>query len=612
MKESSRYRVDLRELTFVLFEHFKIGELLGVPPFEDWGEEECLEVLKHAARLSQEVLAPLNARGDREGCRLESGQVIIPKGFSEAWNRLYEAGYKTLDVPLEKGGQGAPTGLKTLVEEIITGANSAFAMYPGLTAGAAEVIQSFGTADQKRRYVEPMYAGRFAGTMCLTEPDAGSDVGASRSRAFKNPDGSYRIVGTKLFISAGDHDLTENVIHLVLARAEGAPPGTKGLSLFVVPKRRVDANGASGERNDVQVTRLEHKMGLHGSATCQLTFGENGECVGELVGPAENVGMSQMFKLMNFARLAVGVQAVAMASTAYLNALDYAKERKQGADVHRWKDPTAPRVSILQHADVRRMLLDMKAKVEGIRAMLVKVGLHHDRTLALEGRDDQASAYHKGQVELLTPIVKAYASDQAFLICATAIQVLGGAGYTKDHPIEQYLRDSKVFSIYEGTNHIQAMDLVGRKLAQAGSAHVMQYLADLNAFIEKHREHPVLAAEVNLLARAQEAVAGTVMSFMAWSQGERLELIPAVANRFLEMMAELTVGWLLLDQAIIALAAQSGLSPEHPDRHFYEGKKYAAVYFARNVLPDVAHKAQLIAAEDRSVLDIPAEAFASS
>ncbi|HEY3446106.1 MAG TPA: acyl-CoA dehydrogenase [Myxococcales bacterium] len=606
MAAINRYRLSLRELQFVLFEQLKLNELLGKPPFDAWGEEEALSVLKQTARYAQEVLGPLSGSGDREGCRLEGGKVQAPKGFKDAWKGLYEAGFKTLGIPVDEGGQGAPRALSSVVEEILAGANTAFAMYPGLSAGAAETIAHFGTPEQKQRYLEPMYSGRFSGTMCLTEAEAGSDVGACRTRATKNPDGTYSISGGKMFITAGDHDLAENVVHLVLARVDGAPAGTKGLSLFIVPKIRVRADGSLGEPNDVQVARLEEKMGLHGSATCQLAFGDDGKCLGELVGTQENLGMPQMFKLMNFARLLVGLQGVAIASSAYLNALEYARERKQGPDFKRFKDPSAPKVTIVQHADVRRMLLDMKARVEGIRAMILTLAAHHDRALALAGQDDAKAAYHQGQVELLTPLVKSYSSDQAFQICATAIQVLGGAGYTADHPIDQYLRDSKVFSIYEGTNHIQAMDLVGRKLGLAGGAHLKSFLTDIATFVARHQNHPALGEAVGSLARAQEAVAGSAKTFLGWSQSpEKAELIPANANRFLDMMSELTVGWLLLDQAVIAGEAAAKLGAEHPDQAFYAGKKYAALYFARNVLPTVADKARLVAGEDRSAIEVP-------
>jgi alkylation response protein AidB-like acyl-CoA dehydrogenase len=320
-----------------------------------------------------------------------------------------------------------------------------------------------------------------------------------------------------------------------------------------------------------------------------------------------------MFHLMNSARIGVGIQSLAIASSAYLNALDYARERKQGSSIKQWKDATAPRVPIIEHPDVRRMLLDMKARVEGLRALAVKLTMHIDHAHAIEktGGDKALAEYHTGQVDLLVPLIKAYGSDQAFQICATAIQVYGGAGYLKDWPVEQYCRDSKIFSIYEGTNHIQAMDLVGRKLMQRGGANVQAYGKDVGTFVAKHKEHAELKDAVAALAQAMEALTATGGKFMQWFGGGKLEMVPAVANRFLEMMSETTIGWLLLEQAVIAHDAMAKLSPDHPDRSFYTGKLFAAQYFAANVLPGVAAKAQLIAREDRSAVEVPIEAFVS-
>jgi hypothetical protein len=415
--------------------------------------------------------------------------------------------------------------------------------------------------------------------------------------------------GTKAFISAGDQDMSENIVHMVLARTPEAPPGTKGLSLFIVPKLRPD-----GSSNDVVVAGIEHKMGINASSTAQLVFGEGGGCIGELVGEVENRGMPQMFHLMNYARIGVGLQGLAIASSAYLNALEYARDRKQGSSIRQWKDATAPRVPIIEHADVRRMLLDMKARVEGIRALGVKLAMHIDRANVIEktGGDKEFAEYHQGQVDLLVPLIKAYGSDQGFSICATAIQVYGGAGYLHDWPVEQYCRDSKVFSIYEGTNHIQAMDLVGRKLMQRSGANVQAFGRDVGAFVAAHKDHPALKDAVAELGRAMEALTATGGKFMAWFGGGHMEMVPAVANRFLEMMAETVVGWLLLEQAVIAEAAGQRLAADHPDRAFYDGKRFAAQYFAFNVLPTVVSKAQMTAREDRSVLDIPAAAFAPS
>ncbi len=609
----NRYKADLRELQFLLFEQFKLQDLLGKPPFEGWGEEECRSSLSECYRWVREVIGPLNATGDATGCKVEGGQVVTPPGFKDAWKKLYEAGWKSIAVDPEYGGAGAPHSLQVMIEEMISGANTAFAMYPGLAFGAAEVIESFGTPEQKALYCTRMFGGQWGGTMCLTEPQAGSDVGSAKTTASKNADGSYNIRGTKIFISGGDHDLAENIVHLVLARVDGAPAGTKGLTLFIVPKVRPRADGTLGETNDVTLANIEHKMGINGSATCILNFGDSGKCLGWPVGGDAklNQGMPQMFKLMNSARIAVGVQGVSLASSAFLNALEYARERKQGSSITHWKDATAPRVSILEHADVRRMLLDMKARVEGIRALAVKLAHHQDEVRVLQGKDEQKTAYHQGQVDLLVPLVKAYGSDQAFRVCETAIQTYGGAGYTKDYPVEQYCRDAKIFSIYEGTNHIQAMDLVGRKLGQSGGANLQAFLADVATFVQENGADPTLGGAVKHLALAQEALGGCAMRLLTWFQTGQLGMVPLHANRFLEMMAETTVAWMLLEGASVAAAKKKDVAAGHPDAAFYAGKVAAALYYARNVLPGVELKARLMADEDKTPLEITDASFAT-
>jgi alkylation response protein AidB-like acyl-CoA dehydrogenase len=603
MANQNYYKANLRDLTFLLFEQFKLDELLGKAPFANWGKDEVTAVLEEAYGWVQKHMGPYNASGDDEGCRLENGQVKTPAGFPAIWKALFEAGWRTLAVEEKHGGQAGPFTLAMLVEEFMCGSNTSFNMYPALTQGAADVILAFGTPEQHATYTPKLFDGTWAGTMCLTEPHAGSDVGSASTIATKRADGHYDIRGTKIFISGGDHDLTPNIVHMVLARTPDAPAGTKGLSLFIVPKVRPD-----GTPNDVAVAGIEHKMGIKASATAQLVFGDNGNCIGELVGTQEQRGMSQMFHLMNYARIGVGIQSLALASSAYLNALSYAKDRKQGSSIKQWKDATAPRVPIIDHPDVRRMLLDMKARVEGIRALAVKLTMHLDRAHA--SSDKTEIEYHQGQVDLLVPLLKAYGSDQGFQICATAIQVFGGAGFLKDWPVEQYCRDSKIFSIYEGTNHIQSMDLVGRKLMQRGGANVQAFGKDVGTFVAAHKEHAALKESIAVLAQAMEALTATGGKFMQWFGGGKMEMVPTAANRFLEMMSETVVGWLLLEQAVIAEAAAAKLGADHPDRAFYEGKIHAARFFALNVLPSVAAKAQMIAREDRSVLDIPVGGFA--
>ena len=609
----NRYKIDVRELNFLLFEQFEIGELLGKAPFDAWGPDEIKSTLSECYRWTREVSGPINAVGDHQGCKLEDGKVTTPTGFKQAWKSLYEAGWKSISLDAEWGGAGAPTSLQVLVEEMLSGSNTAFSMYAALTYGAAEVIHAFGTDEQRKLFCPRMFNGTWSGTMCLTEPQAGSDVGSAKTAASRNADGSYSIRGNKIFISSGDHDLAENIIHLVLARVDGAPAGTKGLTLFIVPKVRPNADGTLAGSNDVSVANIEHKMGINGSATCVLNFGDDGKCIGWPVGGDArlNQGMPQMFKLMNSARITVGIQGFSVASSAFLNALEYAKDRKQGASITHWKDPTAPRVPIIEHADVRRMLLDMKARVEGIRTLAVKLAHHLDSMRALAGKDEKKVAYHGGQVDLLVPLVKAYGTDQGFRICETAIQTYGGVGYTKDFPAEQYCRDAKIFSIYEGTNHIQAMDLVGRKVGQAGGANLQAFLADIGAFVQKHSADATLGGAVKTLASAQEALGGSALRLLQWFQTGNVGLVPLHANRFLEMMSETAVAWLLLEGAAIAIQKKPGVAAGHPDVAFYEGKIAAALYYARNVLPGVELKARLMAEEDKSPLEIPDAGFAT-
>jgi alkylation response protein AidB-like acyl-CoA dehydrogenase len=607
----NHYKTDLRELHFLVFEQFGLRDILSKPPFAAWGEDEIKMVLEETYRFATEVLGPLNSVGDREKCTLIDGRVKTPTGFPEAWKKLYQAGWRNLSGSEEFGGQGAPHTLQVLVEELFSGANCAFMMYPGLALGAAGLIDQCGTPEQRKQFCPAMFSGKWGGTMCLTEPHAGSDVGAARTSAKPVGDGVYAIRGTKIFISGGDHDCAENIVHLVLARIEGAEPGTKGLSLFIVPKLRVDASGALGASNDVKVASIEHKLGINGSATCVMQFGEEDQCHGVLVGGVPHQGMRQMFQMMNYARIGVGIQGLAVAGAAFMSALEYARDRKQGSNIAQWKDPSAPRVPIIEHPDVRRMLLDMKCKVEGIRALIVKLSMHQDRVYGLRGQNDELASYHQGQVELLTPLVKAYASDQGFRVCETAIQVYGGAGYCQDYPVEQYLRDSKIFSIYEGTNHIQALDLVGRKLGQGGGKHTQEFFADIGKFVAATSEHPVLGGAVKQLAKAQEAVGGGAFQFLGWFKGGEMAKVPLNANRFLEMMSELAIGWLLLEGAAIAHDAQSRIEQRSKDWFFYEGKKQAALYYANNVIPEVVAKAKMLGSGDKSAIDIPAESFAT-
>jgi alkylation response protein AidB-like acyl-CoA dehydrogenase len=484
-------------------------------------------------------------------------------------------------------------------------------MYAGLTHGAADLIEVFASEEDKKRFLPAMLDGRFGGTMCLSEPHAGSDVGATRTRARPLGGNVYAITGTKCWISSGDHDLTQNIVHLVLARIEGAPSGTRGLSLFVVPKIWVEEDGSLGEPNDVTTASIEHKLGIRASATAVLNFGDNGRCRGILVGGQPHQGMRQMFRMMNGARIAVGVQGIAIASTAYLNALAYARDRLQGPSVRHFKDPDAPRVPILQHADIRRTLLEMKAKVEGMRTLAVKLALHADLALALAETDEAEATRHAGQVNLLTPVVKAYGADQAFRIAEMAIQIHGGAGFVEDHPVEQYLRDAKIFSIYEGTNHIQALDLVSRKLGARGGADLADFLKEIGDFVAEHAGRSGLAAEMTALGDASAALqraAGTLLEFF---MGGKVDQVTLVANAFLETLAEVAIAHLLLDAAVVAEGRLRRDEDEQSadDVAFYRGKVMAAKHYVNYVLPNVHSRVAAMVGADRSALDIPDASF---
>jgi alkylation response protein AidB-like acyl-CoA dehydrogenase len=487
----------------------------------------------------------------------------------------------------------------------------AFGMYGGLSQGAYRAILAHGSEQLKRDYLPHLVDGSWTGTMCLTEPQAGSDLSSLTTKAVPATDGSWRITGGKIFISGGDHDLADNIVHMVLARVDGAPKGTKGLSLFIVPKVWVEKDGALGKPNDVITASIEHKMGICGSSTCVLSFGDNDACRGYLCGTVENQGILQMFQMMNGARILVGVQGVAAASSAYLNALEYARDRKQGSSMKAFKDPNAPRVPIIEHPDVRRMLLDMKARVEGMRLLGLTLTHHLDLADVYKNSDPERTTYHRGQVDLLTPLFKSYATDQGFQVAATAIQTYGGAGFLKDHPAEQYCRDAKIFSIYEGTNHIQALDLVSRKLRQQGGKPALDFLKDVSRFIEKNAAHPVLASSVAELKKAHAAVGKIMGTIMKWASAGAMELTALSANRVLEAMAELSVAWLLLEGAVLAHARLAEVAADKPDHAFYTGKLAAAQFYALNVLPAVGLKAELVEKEDKSALEIPDAAFAT-
>lgn len=599
------YIVNRRDIDFILKEQIGYDKVIALPPFKDFTGEMFDMIIEQALKFAQQELAPLNASGDREGVRFDGKTVTTPKGFKEAYRKYAENGFISLDVPATYGGQGLPVTVMMPVAEFVTGASVSFSMYPGLSRGAAHLIEVFGSEDLKNLYVAKMYGGAWAGTMCLTEPQAGSAVGDLKTVAVPQPDGTYKIKGGKIFISSGDHDLTENIIHLVLARIEGDKEGsTKTISLFAVPKIRVNKDGSLGVPNDVKTVNIEHKMGIRAQATCTLAFGDNDGCVGHLVGEPRS-GMKQMFQMMNEARLLCGMQGQAIAAAAYEHAVKYAKERIQGQGK-----------AIIAYPDVRRMLMTQRALVEGIRSMLFHAALYID--LAKCHPDLEERAKYQGFADLLTPMCKAYGSDMGFKVTELAMQTYGGYGYISEYPVEQYMRDVKISSIYEGTNGIQALDLLGRKLPLNGGQTVQQFYAMVDAFVTANQNEPALKAEIVEFKKALDLIAQTAMSFMEMTGKGDFNYPMLSASDFLNMFATVVVAYYLLDQSVRAHAKLAKLLEEKvddPSQHksfireneeaaFLDGKIKTARFFVHRILPQVRAAFKAIESGDRSALEI--------
>ena len=595
----SHFNIDRRDIEFVLFEQLGIEKLLEKPEFADYSREIFEMVLAEGAKLATEKLAPINLEADQEGCRLEDGQVKVPKAFHEIYKLYTEGGWVAPSLNPEYGGQGLPMAIATAVLEMFIGACSSFVFYPGLTASAGHLLETFGDKALVERFVPNMYSGKWTGTMCLTEPDAGSAVGDLKSSAVKNDDGTYNIVGTKIFITAGDHDLAENIIHLVLARVKGDAPGVKGISLFAVPKYWVNEDGSLGERNDVTTGGIEHKMGIHAGSTCVLNFGDDNQCRGYLIGE-QSRGIYAMFQMMNEARLVTGAQGMATGNAAYRAALAYAQERVQGTEIAEMRNVDAPRVTIDKHADVRRMLLTMKAYGEGLRALIYHAAVSIDWAKCAEDEDEAEEKEDK--LSLLTPICKAYGSDIGFKMTELAMQTFGGYGYISEYQVEQYMRDVKIASIYEGTNGIQAMDLLGRKLPMKMGQVFMGYLQELNSFVDDNEDHEELGEAIEFLGETKNKLGEIAFKFAGMGMNDpEFPMLNAVP--FLHMMGEITVAKLLLEQAIIASdKLEAGAIAN--DETFYKGKIATAKFFAFNILPNALATARAIEFEDRSALEI--------
>jgi 3-(methylthio)propanoyl-CoA dehydrogenase len=598
---------DDRDLKFVLFEHLKVADLLKYDAFKDFSLDDFDMIIQEAQKVCREVMGPANQDGDKEGCTYDNGVVKVPKSFHQVWKVMSENSWISLNGNPNFGGQGLPNALTGLINELFIAANMAFMTYPGLSISNARVIEHHGTEEDKALFLEKLNTGVWTGTMCLTEADSGSDVGYQRTRAVPDPKSKdpriYKIEGNKCFITCGNHDLAENIIHLVLARVEGGPPGTKGISLFIVPKVWVNPDGTLGEPNDVFCSSIEHKMGIHGSSTASLIFGEKGNCRGILLGEPHS-GMAKMFEMMNEARMGCGVQTLGLTAAAYDSARQYAKERFQGPP---FTNRRAERVPIIQHEDVRRMLMNLKSGTEAMRAMIGKLFYLIDLSEYDPDEANRKKAF--SQVELLTPLVKAYISDFGYLLIRDAIQVLGGVGYCQEFPVEQYARDCKIVSIWEGTNYIQAMDLVGRKLALGGGQVYQDWIRGIMDFAGQHKADPDFGKDFELLLKAAQDTNDFPTRFMQYFGGEKIKLVPLSATRFLDSFSEVLMANLMLEQGLLAREQLRGVEANSSDGIFYRGKIETVKYFCRNILPNVFARHTTLELEDTSALDIPEEAF---
>ncbi|NOY26536.1 MAG: acyl-CoA dehydrogenase [Oligoflexia bacterium] len=596
------YTADIRDIQFVLFEQLKLEEQLAAfPRYADFDRDMYQAMLDEGYKLATNVVAPINAKGDEIGCSLDDqGNVTTPPGYKAAWDTLAQGGWFALAAPPEFGGMGLPLVIDAMINELFTGASMAFAMYPGLGKAAANLLVEHCPDWARQTVVSKLFSGEWSGTMCLTEAGAGTDVGANRARATPTDEaGLYLLEGEKVFISSGDHDLTDNIIHLVLARTPGAPEGTRGISIFLVPKFEFDADGNMGARNGAKVESIEHKMGILGSSTCVISLGADGPCKGWLIGE-ENMGMKIMFLMMNEARIGVGIQGLASAAASYNNALAYARERIQGSAIEDFGKDGAQPVTINKHPDVARMLMTQKVLVETMRSLAYSVALAHDVAVATDDPDTKKALLKK--VELMTPIVKAHLSDTGFQVCTLAVQIFGGAGYIKEYPVEQLLRDNKITSIYEGTNGIQAMDLLGRKMRMDGGGVFMSWLGELRAEVAACSEVPALAKVAAALGKAQNHLGATAMHLGALGMQGNLKGAMLYATPFLEQFGVIALGLHALIQARVAQAALDA-GATGADQRFYKGKVLNAQFYTSNILPRAVSLGKTITSQDESCMD---------
>ena len=610
----SHYRSNLRDLQFNLFEVFETGDALGRGPFGDHDLESARDILAQVEKLAVGPIAESYAESDRTPpvYDREAYTVSMPEGFKRSYRAYMDAEFWRLEVPSELGGSPAPRALWWSLVELVQGAQAAVFMF-GSGPGFAGLLYRLGTPKQQRE-AELMIERGWSATMVLTEPDAGSDVGAGVTRAIPQPDGSWHIEGVKRFITSAEHDLEENIVHFVLARPEGAGPGTKGLSLFIVPKYHFDPEtGELGERNGVYTTNVEKKMGLKVSTTCELTFGQERPAVGWLFGEVHD-GIAQMFKVIESARMQVGVKAISALSTGYLNALDYARTRVQGPDLTRAADKTAPRVTINQHPDVRAMLMQQKAYSEGLRSLYIYTAAWLDRAMLAEdaGEAETAALAHSVN-DLLLPLVKGFGSERSYALLATSLQVFGGSGFLQDYPIEQYIRDTKIDTLYEGTTGIQGQDFFFRKIARDRKVAWNALGAEIDAFLTEVEGEDRLKTERAQLAAALADVRAMVATMLEWSTASREQAsevykVGQNTTRLLLSVGDLLVGWLLTRQASVALKAlDAGATPADVD--FYQGKLAVARFFTGTVLPELSARRSVLEHTDNALMDVADGSF---
>ncbi|MFH2060219.1 MAG: acyl-CoA dehydrogenase [Pseudomonadota bacterium] len=572
---------DRRDIEFVIHEQLEAETLADLnEDLADFNKKTIDLIISEAKNFAVKELLPANKDGDQQGCTLENGKVITPDSFKRLYELFNEGEWLATTEDPEWGGQGMPRTVSSAAAEYFNGANFPFMMYPGLTQGAGHLVEKFGTQDQKEIFLKNMFTGKWTGTMLLTEPEAGSDVGALATKAIRNSDGTFSIIGEKIFISGGDHDLTENIIHPVLARIEGAPEGTKGISLFLVPKFRVNDDGSIGDFNDVICTGIEHKMGIHGNSTCSLSLGSKGNCIGTLLGE-ENKGMKAMFLMMNEARRLVGFQGFACATAAYMYALDYAKKRKQGKNLLEFMNPDADSVSIIQHPDVKRQLTLMKVYVEGMRSLLYFVQYCAD--IAQYSPDEKQRERYQGFVEVLTPIAKGYVTDRSFEICSQGMQVYGGYGFIEEYPMAQLLRDCRITLIYEGTNGIQAMDLLGRKLGLDKGKPIMNLFGEMQKTVANGKETPELEKHAMKIEEAMNKLAEVSIHMGQTAMSAKVLNAFANAHPFQDATGDITMAWMLLWRANIAIKKMD--TAKRKDIPFYRGIIKSLQFFVETLLP---------------------------